>query len=133
LAWNRWFSIGLLGLIVVALYLFLVRALTRYTSSGRSNLEWAALTTSLWFTLNPVTVYAVGYLIQRSIVMATLFSIIAANLYLRAQQQERNVDLLSAALFAALAMMSKEHAVLLPFATLALTPLVRNWDRYRGS
>jgi hypothetical protein len=30
LAWNRWFSIGLLGLIVVALYLFLVRALTRF-------------------------------------------------------------------------------------------------------
>lgn len=129
LAWNRWFSIGLLGLIVVALYLFLVRALTRYTSSGRSNLEWAALTTSLWFTLNPVTVYAVGYLIQRSIVMATLFSIIAANLYLRAQQQERNLDLLSAGLLAALAMMCKEHAVLLPLATVALTPLVRNWDR----
>lgn len=130
LAWNRWFSIGLLGLIVVALYLFLVRALTRFTSSsGGSDIKWAALTTSLWFALNPVTVYAVGYLVQRSIVMATLFSIVAANLYLRAQQQERNVDLLSAALFAALAMMCKEHAVLLPFATLALTPLVRNWQR----
>jgi 4-amino-4-deoxy-L-arabinose transferase-like glycosyltransferase len=61
--------------------------------------------------------------------MATLFSIIAANLYLRAQQQERNLDLLSAGLLAALAMMCKEHAVLLPLATVALTPLVRNWDR----
>ena len=129
LVWNRWFSIFLLGLIVVALYLFLVRALTRFTSSGGSDIKWAALATSLWFALNPVTVYAVGYLIQRSIVMATLFSIVSANLYLRAQQQERNVDLLSAGLLATLAMMSKEHAVLLPFATVALTPLVRNWER----
>jgi hypothetical protein len=129
LAWNRWFNIGLLGLIVVVLYLFLVRALTRFSSLSLNKLRGAALVTCLWFALNPVTVYAVGYLIQRSIVMATLFSIIAANLYLRAQQQERNLDLLSAGLLAALAMMCKEHAVLLPLATVALTPLVRNWDR----
>lgn len=129
LAWNRWFNIGLLGLIVVALYFFLVRSLSNFSFLVSNQLRWVALATSLWFALNPVTVYAVGYLVQRTIVMATLFSIVSANLYLRAQQQKRNADLLSAALLATLAMMSKEHAVLLPFAIVALTPLVCNWSR----
>ena len=129
LAWNRWFGIALLVLNVVALYFLLRRALSRFTLSGAIELRWAALVTCLWFALNPVAVYAAGYLIQRSIVLATLFSIVAANLYLRAQQRERTADLLSAGLFAGLAMMCKEHAVMLPLAALALTPLVRDWDR----
>lgn len=129
LAWNRWFNIILFGLMIAALYFFLVRAMTRFALSDSVNIRWAASTTCLWFALNPVAVYAVGYLIQRTIVMATLFSIIAVNLYLRAQQKKRNADLFSAALIGGLAMMCKEHAVLLPAAAIALTPLVRDWDR----
>lgn len=83
----------------------------------------------LWVALNPVAVYASGYLVQRTVVLATLFAILSANLYLRAQQRERNVDLLSAALLAGLSIMSKEHAVLLPFAVVVLTPFVRDWNR----
>lgn len=129
LTWNRWLNIALFGLVIVALYCLMVRALIRLANEASSELRWAALCACLWFALNPVAVYAVGYLIERTIVLASLFSIFAVNLYLRAQQEERNADLLSAALCAGLAMMCKEHAVLLPAAALTLTPLVRDWSR----
>lgn len=129
LGWNRWFNIALFGLVIVALYFFLLRALARLAPSGSPHSRWAALCVGLWFALNPVAVYAVGYLVQRTIVMATLFSLLAASLYLRAQQRERNADLISAALCTALAMLCKEHAVLLPAALVALTPLARDWER----
>lgn len=129
LTWNRWCNIAFFGLTIAALYFFLLRALSRFAAKNMQELRWAALCICLWFALNPVAVYAVGYLIQRTILLATLFSILAVNLYLRSQQQERNADLLSAALLGGLAMMCKEHAVLLPVAAIALTPLVRDWDR----
>ena len=83
----------------------------------------------LWVAINPVAVYGVGYLIQRTIVLATLCAILSVNLYLRAQQQERNADLMSATLFAGLSAMCKEHSFLLPLAAMALTPLVCDWTR----
>lgn len=129
LAWNRWLNIAIFVMIVIVLYHFLLRASSRFSLLGGIDLRWAAMVTCIWLALNPVAVYAVGYLIQRTIVLAMLFSIVAANLYLRAQQQERNADLFSAGLFAGLAMMCKEHAVLLPLAMLTLTPLVHEWDR----
>lgn len=128
-SWNRWFNIALFGLSVVALYFFLLRSMARAPYSQTIELRWAILCTCLWFALNPVAVYAVAYLIQRTILMAALFSIVAATLYLRAQQHDRNPDILSAALFTSLAMICKEHAVLLPVAILALTPLARDWSR----
>ena len=129
LIWNRWFNIALFALSVVALYFFLLRSMARAPDSQTIELRWAILCTCLWFALNPVAVYAVAYLIQRTILMAALFSIVAATLYLRAQQQDRNPDILSAALFTSLAMICKEHAVLLPVAILALTPLAHAWNR----
>lgn len=129
LSWNRWFGIALFSLVVVALYFFLLRALARFSPPDAPELRWAVLCVCLWFALNPVAVYAAAYLIQRTIVMATLFSLLSASLYLRAQQQARPADFVSAALFAALAMLCKEHAVLLPLAIVALTPLVRDWSR----
>lgn len=126
--WNRGLSAILFGAVVVALYFFLRRALSGVVGDNSRRLN-VSLLACLWVALNPVAVYASGYLIQRTIVFATLFGIISAVLYLRAQQEERNVDLLSAALLAFLSVMSKEHAVLLPAATIALTPLVKSWSR----
>ena len=83
----------------------------------------------IWFSLNPMAVYGSGYLVQRTIVMATLFGLVSATLYLRSQQESRNADLFSATLLGLLAMMSKEHAVLLPPAIVVLTPLVVRWSR----
>lgn len=128
LAWNRYLSIALHGLVILALYFFLLRALVRIVAEATTRRN-VTLIVCLWMALNPVAVYAAGYLIQRTIVMATLFGIVSVTLYLRAQQQEHDVDLLSAALVAFFSAMSKEHAVLLPLATIALTPLVVDWNR----
>ena len=127
--WNRWVNIALFCCVIVALYFFLQRSITCLYPPEKNKLPWPALLTCLWFALNPIAVYAVGYLAQRTILMATLFSILAANMYLRAQEKERNADIASATLFGALAMMCKEHAVLIPVAAIALTPLVCDWNR----
>ena len=64
------------------------------------------------FALNPVAVYAVGYLIQRSIVMATLFAVLACLAFVRAMETRR-IAWYGAALIAyLLAVLSKEHAVM---------------------
>ena len=73
--------------------------------------------TALWlgtgiFAVNPVAVYAVGYLVQRSIVMATLFTVLACWAYVLALQT-RQVKWFGGAVVAyLLAVLCKEHAFL---------------------
>lgn len=68
------------------------------------------------FALNPVAVYAVAYLIQRSIVMATLFAVLALWAFARGVAM-RSAPMLALA-FASyvLAIVSKEYAILTPLA-----------------
>jgi protein O-mannosyl-transferase len=73
------------------------------------------------FALHPVAVYGAAYLIQRSIVMATLFGLLSAILFLRGLRRGSHADALSAALLFSLAVLSKEHAVLL---AAAIVPVV---------
>lgn len=68
------------------------------------------------FALHPVAVYGAAYLVQRSVVLATLFSLLSAVLFLRGLRRSSHADALSAALFFSLAVLSKEHAVLLAAA-----------------
>jgi tetratricopeptide (TPR) repeat protein len=75
------------------------------------------------FVLHPVAVYGAGYLVQRSIVMATLFALLSAFLFLRGVRRRRHADALSAALLYSLAVLSKEHTVLLPAAIAPLAVL----------
>jgi protein O-mannosyl-transferase len=75
------------------------------------------------FALHPVTVYGAAYLVQRSIVLATLFSLLSLILLLRGLQGGRYRDTLWAALLYSLAVLSKEHAVLLPAIALPLAAL----------
>ncbi len=128
LVWNRVCNLVLHGLIGIALYFFVLRATASSAKAPQTNRSMGMLVV-LWFLLNPVAVYGTGYLIQRTIVMATLFGLVSATLYLRAQQEQRNADILSATLLGALAMLSKEHAVMLPVAIVTLTPLVACWSR----
>jgi tetratricopeptide (TPR) repeat protein len=69
-----------------------------------------------FFALNPVAVYAVAYLIQRSILMATLFAVMALWLFARGLRTGKWWLHVLAALSYALALLSKEHAVLVPLA-----------------
>lgn len=68
------------------------------------------------FVLSPVAVYAVGYLIQRSIVMATLFSALACLAFVNGLQAAGGAKLrwlLGAAAAYVLAVLSKEQTFLL--------------------
>ena len=77
-----------------------------------------------FFALNPVAVYAVGYLIQRTIVLATLFSVLGLWLFARGLREKRPVMHALALACYALAVMSKEHAVLAPLAAVPIYILV---------
>lgn len=85
---------------------------------------WYAFAGALLFAVHPVTVYGVAYLVQRSIVMATLFSILSLLCFLRGMASSRATWHLAAALCYFIALFSKEHAVMLPAVALALAVLV---------
>lgn len=64
------------------------------------------------FALNPVAVYAVAYLVQRSIVMASLFVVLACIAWLRALITGRRYWIVLALVSYLLAVMSKETAIM---------------------
>lgn len=138
LAWTKavfglglvYFRIGNLLLhaaTVVTLYFFLHQVLGyAYVPKTRDSLnaQQAALLGALVFALHPVATYAAGYLVQRTILMATLFSLLALLAYVQGSVGSRRwLQWLSLPLFY-LAVYSKEHAVTLilvfPASTLLL-------------
>ena len=84
-----------------------------------------ALLVALLFVCHPVAVYGAGYLVQRTIVMATLFSLLCLRCLLGALMQNKAESALAAAGWASLAILCKEHAVLLPVAALSVALLAR--------
>jgi protein O-mannosyl-transferase len=85
---------------------------------------WVAFFGALLFLLHPLAVYGAGYLVQRTIVMATLFSLLALLAYMRGLTGERRGWLAASVVLYGLAVFSKEHAVMLPAVMLALTLLL---------
>jgi len=77
-----------------------------------------------FFALNPVAVYAVAYLVQRSIVMATLLAVVALWLFARGVRLRKPALFVLALVSYVLAVMSKEHAILLPLAAVPVYILV---------
>ncbi len=88
-------------------------------AAGHANSAAIGLAVSV-FALNPVAVYGVAYLIQRSILLATLFTVLALWLAFRALARGQAWLLGPALACYALAVISKEHAILAP---LAMVPL----------
>ncbi|MHB0925039.1 MAG: tetratricopeptide repeat protein [Gallionellaceae bacterium] len=87
---------------------------------------WSAGFAALLFALHPVSVYAVAYLVQRSILFATLFSLLALWSYLQGLTRANAKGWLFASVFCyTAAVFSKEHAIALPMVMLALTMLLR--------
>jgi len=73
------------------------------------------------FAIHPLAVYGAGYLAQRSTVLATLFGLASILLFVRGLERRSHADAISAALMYTLAVLCKEHALLLPaVAVLAL-------------
>lgn len=117
--------------VTVSLYLFLASlfdATYRQRASLRLSSGALAFFGALLFALHPIAVYAVGYLVQRTIVMATLFSLLAMLVYLHGSQRDKPLWLWASVPLYYLAVLSKEHAIMLPAVLLALTILLHeNW------
>ncbi len=94
-------------------------------SVGQSYRDSLALGLALGvFALNPVAVYAVAYLIQRSILMATLFVVLALWSFARGLVQQQGRWFILSALCYLFAVLSKEHAIMAPLAAVPVYILV---------
>lgn len=90
---------------------------------------WLAFFCALFFLWHPVAVYGAAYLIQRTIVMATLFSLLALYVYMRGLVEERPKWLWLSVFLYLMAVLSKEHAIMLPAVMMALTLLLVQFSR----
>ena len=87
--------------------------------------QWALWFSVLWFAINPMAVYGVAYLMQRSILLATTFSLVALICVLQALEA-RKWRYWFAALAAYLAaLLSKEYAIMVPIIALAIYVAVK--------
>jgi tetratricopeptide (TPR) repeat protein len=112
--------------VAAMLFIFLRRLFAAVLPAGRApDPAWWAFFGALLFLIHPAAVYAVAYLIQRSIVMATLFSLVSLLCFLEGLLRGSCRWYLAAAVAYFFAVFSKEHAVMLPAVAAALALLVR--------
>ena len=112
----------------VVLLFYLLRLLTSAVTADNENpaaLVWGAWLGALIFALHPVAVYATGYVVQRSIVMATFFALVTQLAYLRGLLSGKSGWLALAVTAYFLAVFSKEHGVLTLALLAAQTILLR--------
>ena len=103
---------------------------TQWGDSSKSeqfsaSLRWAARAGVALWAFNPVAVYAVAYLIQRSILMATLFVALACLSFVRGLTGGRMVWHVSALACYLLAVASKEHAITAILLTIPLFVFIK--------
>lgn len=139
LAWSKaWFGLDLIyfrvenlalhAMVVLALYFFLCRLFQTVLPDRDGGWQRMAFFAALLFGLHPVAVYAAGYLIQRSIVMATLFGLLSLWAYLEGMARTRSSLLWLSVFFYYCAVYSKEHAIMLPVVMVMMTVLLqKNW------
>ena len=129
LLWLRLENLALHAATGIALFFFLQRlfdlVLKREADETRGLPHaWVAFFGALLFVWHPVAVYGAGYLVERTIVMATLFGILALYVYMRGLTEERQHWLWGSVVLYYLAVFSKEHVIMLPAVMLALTVLL---------
>jgi hypothetical protein len=110
----------------------LLRLLAANILTGQTSakiLGWAAWTGALVFLLHPVAVYAAGYVVERSILMATFFVLVMQLAYVRGLLSGRRGWLALAAAAYFMAVFSKEHSVMAPALLAAETWLLRGQIR----
>lgn len=114
------------GNVLLLFYLLrqLLAAIIEQSGQSRTVIQGAWFA-ALLFAAHPVAVYAVGYVIQRSILMATFFALVMQLSYLRALLTGQKRWLLLSVLAYFMAGFSKEHSVLMPAVLLAMHVLLR--------
>ena len=136
LAWQHLLNLVLHVANSWLLYVFLLRlfgavlvepksGLAPGVSRQALSLPWLAFLGAWWFALNPSAVYGVAYLVQRTIVMATLFALSSWLLFLEGLLRDRRRWLLLSSVAYLLAVLSKEHAIMVPAVALMLLVLLR--------
>jgi tetratricopeptide (TPR) repeat protein len=130
-----WFRAGNVlshALVALALFLFLDRLFEavragspdRAVEDTRAKDRLLAFCGAVLFAVHPVTVYGVGYLVQRGTVLATLFGLLALAAFVRALAGEDRRYLWLAALSYIAAVLSKEHVIMLPAVAAAIALLL---------
>ena len=137
--WHRIEAHRIFSLVLHLLNTFMVyrlcRVLLQHTEGvPQDRIGFLAWFGAAFFALHPVAVYGAAYLVQRTILFATLFSLLSLWFYARAFRLGRIVDCISAAMFYGLAVFSKEHAIMLPAVAIAMTPIFStnikaNWKK----
>lgn len=128
-----WFHLGNLvlhALTSVLIFAFFYRLLAATSPQQNSatkpnHFRLTAFFAALVFALHPVSVYGVAYLVERSIIMATLFGIAMLLCYLEGLTGKNTKWFAASTVFYFLAVFSKEHSIMLPGVALALTLLIR--------
>ncbi|OAM51394.1 hypothetical protein A7981_07765 [Methylovorus sp. MM2] len=113
----------------VALFLTLkeVYALPTFSlakNNSKQTLSLLALLSACIFVTHPIAAYAAGYLIQRTIVLATLFSLLSLLTYLRYLSTKSTWLLFCSLCMYLLAVLSKEHAIMLPAFILVISMML---------
>ena len=126
--WQRVANVFLHAGVASLLFLFLRRLFEVLLPADKDHNGWTALGGALMFLAHPAAVYGVAYLIQRSILLATLFSLLSLWLFLEGLVRGRRGWFLAAAAAYLAAVLSKEHSVTLPALAVALALLVRGWS-----
>ncbi len=127
LLWLRLGNVLLHGATTAAMFLLIDRLLRAAMplQDPAPRARWIALLCAAAFALHPVAVYGAAYLMQRTILMATFFSLLSLALFLEGllRGQRRWYYAAAAAYF--VAVFSKEHCVMLPAVAAALAVTVR--------
>lgn len=113
-----WFRIGNLAIhlgAAIALFFLVRRLLIDLDSGGSSTLspETAALVAATLFALHPLAIFAQGYLIERTILCATLFALLCMLLFWHGLKGSR-MALWSSCIAFAVAVFAKELAIMVP-------------------
>jgi protein O-mannosyl-transferase len=116
------------------LFYLLRRLMAAATGAGERTgaVAWGAWFGALLFALHPVAVFAAGYVVQRSILMATFFALLTQLTYLRGLLTGQARWFALAVLCYFMAVFSKEHSVLTPALLAAETLLLRPGIRARA-
>lgn len=122
--WQRLINVLLHAAVASTLFVFLRRLFGVVLPQERTMPDWYALFGALLFLAHPVSVYGVAYLMQRSILMATLFGLISLWFFLEGLVRDRWPWFIAFAAAYFVAVFSKEHGLMLPAVAAALALLV---------
>lgn len=125
-----WLRLGnlILHLSIAITFFFFLKQLYKTvlpeSSENQLSTFWLAFFAALLFALHPIAVYDVGYLIQRTTLMVTLFALLTWKTFLTGLITEKRAWLYLSAIFYFFGALSKEHAIMIPAVSLALFCLI---------